>query len=94
MVADPGAENGAGRVRALNRPRPIAVEADAAAVPRAVTDRGRRRRVVGVQDRWQIDDEWWREPISRRYFQLELDDGALLTLYQDAVDGRWYAQAY
>ncbi len=55
---------------------------------------GRRRRIANVRDTWRIDEEWWRDAISRRYYQLELDDGSLRTVYQDLVDGRWYAQEY
>ena len=62
--------------------------------PTALVERGRHRRIEQVQDRWRIDDEWWRGPISRRYYQLVLDDGSLRTVYQDLVDGRWYEQGY
>jgi len=62
--------------------------------PLAVVERGGRRRVAAVQDGWRIDDEWWREPIGRRYYQVVLDDGVLRTLYRDEVGGGWYEQAY
>jgi hypothetical protein len=40
--------------------------------------------VASVQDRWRLDDEWWRErPISRLYHALVLEDGTLLTVYHD-----------
>ena len=50
------------------------------------------RRVEAVRDRWRIDDEWWRERISREYRAVVLDDGRVLTLYHDLTDGLWYAQ--
>ena len=59
-----------------------------------LVERGRRRRVARVQDSWRIDDEWWRDPIGRRYYRLVLDDGSLRTVYQDLVDGGWYEQGY
>jgi hypothetical protein len=62
--------------------------------PAILVERGRRRRIERIQDGWRIDDEWWRDPISRRYYQLVLDDGSLRTVYQDLVDGRWYEQGY
>jgi hypothetical protein len=47
--------------------------------------------VARVQDRWRIDDEWWRErPISRIYHRLLLDDGALLVVYHDEIAGAWF----
>ena len=73
---------------------PRAARGDDAAQPLVLVAGGRRRRVVNVRDSWRIDEEWWRDPISRRYYQLELDDGSLRTVYQDLVDGRWYAQEY
>lgn len=52
------------------------------------------KRVVAVRDRWRVDDEWWRAPISRRYFELLLEDGGLLVVYHDAVAGEWFQQRY
>ncbi len=68
--------------------------ARAADRPALLVERGQRRRVAHVQDSWRIDDEWWREPIGRHYYQLVLDDGSLRTVYQDLVDGGWYEQGY
>lgn len=50
------------------------------------------RRVAVVRERWRIDDEWWREPISREYHVVVLDDGRVLTLFHDLTDDGWYAQ--
>ena len=50
------------------------------------------RRVATVRERWRIDDEWWRRPISRAYYAVVLDDGRVLTLYRDLAENAWYAQ--
>jgi hypothetical protein len=50
------------------------------------------RRVDAVRERWRIDDEWWRERISREYLAVVLDDGRVLTIFRDLSDDRWYAQ--
>jgi hypothetical protein len=51
------------------------------------------RRVAKVQDRWRIDDEWWREqPLSRMYYVLRLEDETVVTVYHDMVKDRWYEQ--
>ena len=95
MVPDPRAPLGARGLRRLNAPVPIRVRTDAAGRPRAVRRRGRpeTRRVMRVQDRWRIDDEWWRaQPISRLYHALLLDDGTLLTVYHDLVADTWFEQ--
>jgi hypothetical protein len=52
----------------------------------------RPRRVQAIREEWRIDDEWWREPISRRYVTLVLEDGRPLTIYQDLIEGGWYVQ--
>ena len=96
MVPDPRAPLGARQLRRLNAPTPIQVRADLDGRPRAVRRRGwpESRRAVRVQDRWRIDDEWWRDrPISRLYHALLLDDGTLLTVYQDLlVADAWFEQ--
>jgi len=50
--------------------------------------------VTQVRDAWRIDDEWWRNPISRRYYQLVLDNGSLRTVYHDLITDTWYEQGY
>ncbi|HET6616024.1 MAG TPA: hypothetical protein VFH62_09060 [Dehalococcoidia bacterium] len=51
--------------------------------------------VASIQDRWRIDDEWWREmPVSRVYYQLQLESGRVTTVYRDLVGGGWWEQRY
>jgi len=53
------------------------------------------RGVAAIQDRWRIDDEWWREtPVSREYYQLQLESGRVVTVYRDLVGGEWWEQRY
>lgn len=80
------------RLIALNAPEAVAVRMDAHGTPLAVLRERRWVAVAAQRERWQIDDEWWRRPVSRSYHVVVLDDGALLTLYRDEVDGRWYRQ--
>jgi hypothetical protein len=47
-----------------------------------------------IQDSWHVDDEWWRDPISRHYVQVILRDGARRTLFHDRIADRWFAQSY
>ena len=70
----------------------MSVEVDANGVPRMVVQTGRRQVVMRIADAWQVEDEWWREPVARRYYRLLLDDDRSLTVYQDLVTGAWYAQ--
>ena len=95
MVAHSREAARAHRLRPLNQPRPIRVETDESGEPRAVVLGRERLAVAAVQDRWRIDDEWWRErPVSRLYFSLLLEDGRVVTVYQDLIGLRWARQAY
>ena len=95
MVAHTGAAGGPGRIRPLNRPRPVRVEAGDDGQPAAVHLSNRRFAVEEVLETWRIDDEWWRErPVRRMYFRLALEDGRTVTVFQDAMNGHWAMQAY
>ncbi|MCC7025291.1 MAG: hypothetical protein IT338_20825 [Thermomicrobiales bacterium] len=95
MVTSSGASTGADCVRSLNLPRPVEVALDAeSGLPRALRERGRWREIERVQETWQVDDEWWREPISRHYLQVVLAAGSPLTLFHDRIADRWFAQSY
>jgi hypothetical protein len=63
-------------------------------MPAEIIERNRRHKIVRIQDVWNIDDEWWREPIIRRYFQVVIDTGAIRTIYQDLVQNTWHEQQY
>ena len=95
MVPHPRAALGAGAVRPVERATPIRVQIDDAGQPVAVQRRGwpRARAVALVQDRWRIDDEWWRErPIARLYYVVLLADATLLTIFHDLVADTWLEQ--
>jgi hypothetical protein len=95
MVTSAGTETSADRVRSLNLPRPIQVTVDAqSGLPRILHEGNRSRRVLRIQDSWRVDDEWWREPISRHYVQVLLRDGAIRTLFHDRIADRWFEQTY
>ena len=82
-------------LRPLNAPTPLKVQVDEAGRIVSVWRHGRLtpRTIAAVQDRWRIDDEWWREhAISRLYYEVILDDGTLLTIYHDLVANLWFEQ--
>jgi hypothetical protein len=76
----------------LNTPRDIRVVADEHGSPAFVWFKGRKRQVARVRNMWRIDDEWWRQEISRCYFDLELSGGTVITTFQDLISGTWYWQ--
>ena len=95
MVAPAGTETSPDRVRPLNQPRPVQVTVDEhTGLPLALRDRRGHCAIARVQDSWRVDDEWWRDPISRQYVQVLLPTGALRTLFHDLVADQWFEQTY
>lgn len=81
------------RLKPLARPKVVNVRTDDHGEPLFVRLPGKTaRRVAVVRERWRIDDEWWRQAISREYRTVVLDDGAVLTLYHDLLDDSWHVQ--
>lgn len=82
------------RLRAVNEPQPVMVETDGTGVPVAVGRFGGSAvgRIESINETWRIDDEWWRQPISRLYFEAMLDGGKRVVLFQDLITGNWFMQ--
>jgi hypothetical protein len=92
VVENPGAALHADAAKPVNTPEPVRVEADASGLPLAVRT-PRRVRVAAIEDRWRIDDEWWRkEPVARLYYSVLLAPGDKWVLYHDLASGEWYKQ--
>jgi hypothetical protein len=57
------------------------------------TERSMTQRVVeSILEVWHVDDEWWRERISRRYVEVILEGGKHLVLYEDLTTNDWFMQ--
>ena len=80
------------RLRPLGFPSPIHVRINLKGQPTEIGLQDRRRggNVASIQEIWRIDDEWWRNSISRLYYQVVLENGKIMTLYRDLTDGCWY----
>ena len=94
MVADSRTAAGADRLRPLNEPRPIAVDLGRDGLPVRIVEHGRRQQIAAIQERWVIEDEWWREPLRREYLTVLTASGSVRTIYTDSIAGAWFAQAY
>lgn len=91
MVQDPGKTLHADTIK-LNTPKPVQVKENPSGLPVAVKTTSRQP-VAAIEDRWRIDDEWWRnEPVSRLYYAVILASGQRLVTYKDLVGGGWYRQ--
>jgi hypothetical protein len=94
MVENTGKTLRTDTYRQVNVPEPVRVEEDASGLPLAVREK-RTQVVAAVEDRWRIDDEWWRtQPVSRLYYAVRFASGQRLVLYKDLVTGDWYEQEY
>jgi hypothetical protein len=60
---------------------PITVEVDNQRRPAAVTWQ-RREPVREVANRWRVDDDWWRVPISRTYYRV-ITPTMVLEIFRD-----------
>ncbi len=92
MVPHPRAPLRADRLRPLNLPQPVKVVLDKLDLPSAIEENGIRKTVDAIIDTWRIDDEWWREPIARRYVEVVLNDGGHVVLYEDLTNHAWFLQ--
>ncbi len=101
MVSDSGTPVRVDRLRALNQPVLVEVATDQQGRPVALierdpsepnSERGTSKAVEAVLDSWRIDDEWWRDTISRRYVDITLDGGKHVVLFQDLISGEWFLQ--
>ena len=94
MVENTGKTLRADTYKPVNTPEALKVEEDASGLPVAVRLK-RRQAVMTIEDRWRIDDEWWRAgPVSRLYYNVLLTTGQRLVLYKDLVTSSWYQQEY
>ncbi|MEZ4414778.1 MAG: hypothetical protein R3E10_03420 [Gemmatimonadota bacterium] len=76
----------------MGAPSELRVETDQAGGPlRIRRPQGRAEVVAHIRESWRIDDEWWRAPISRLYYEVVLENGRSLTLFHDRIARRWFA---
>jgi hypothetical protein len=45
-----------------------------------------------ILESWRIDDEWWRQSITRCYHEVLLEGGKRVVLFEDVATGEWFAQ--
>jgi protein ImuB len=73
----------------LAQPKVIEVQANKDGQPQKL----RGRAIEQERERWVVEDRWWTpRPLRRRYFELVLEGGADVTVFQDLQTRRWYEQ--
>jgi|GEM_PF-89780 len=96
IVACTSAAWGKGEERKVKGPQPCT----SAPLPRCASQEAQganqfkttRQAVESILETWHVDDEWWREPVSRRYVEVILKGGKHLVLYEDLNLNDWYMQ--
>ncbi len=76
------------RLRAINAPQRVQVEVGLNRLPTTVGYQA----IESLGEIWLIDDEWWRQHISRRYIEAILAGGKHVVLFEDFVMGEWWIQ--
>ena len=68
------------KLQPLNTPQVVTVELDSEDLPQAIRNHptAGETAVETVIEIWRVDDEWWRQPISRRYVEVVLKGGKAL----------------
>ena len=95
MVKAPRKTSRSRRIRPLNAPTPARVKKGPDGEPWTVVMERIELPVNCVDDRWRLDDEWWRErPVCRLYLHILLEDGRRITVFKDLTDNHWYEQRY
>ena len=61
-------------------------------LPIAIIRDGKPKEVEEIGEVWRVDDEWWREPIARRYVEVILVGGRRMVVYEDQQTGEWFEQ--
>ncbi|HXF96893.1 MAG TPA: hypothetical protein VNI61_12410 [Gemmatimonadales bacterium] len=48
--------------------------------------------IEAIRETWRIDDEWWREPVTRTYYEVLLEAGGRAVLFVDHATREWFLQ--
>jgi hypothetical protein len=52
-----------------------------------------RQPVALVREEWHVVDRWWtEEPVSRRYYDVVLESGQQVVVFNDEERGAWFLQ--
>jgi len=85
----PAAAVGRGAPRRVNEPQPALVEPRFDGSPAQVN----RQVVAIVREEWRVVDRWWtEEPVSRRYFDIVLESGQQVVVFNDEDQRLWFSQ--
>ncbi|HEY0492229.1 MAG TPA: hypothetical protein VGD57_02010 [Candidatus Dormibacteraeota bacterium] len=76
----------------LAPPRSVRVRLDQEGLPTHLESAAGWQPVTRVLNRWRIDCEWWRSPVSREYWRLLIDDDLALECYCNRATSEWFVE--
>jgi hypothetical protein len=76
----------------LTPARRVRVRVDADGLPTHLESAAGWQPVTRVLNRWRIDCDWWRSPVSREYWRLLLEEDLALECYCDRARGEWFVE--
>ena len=71
-------------------PRPIQATTNPQGKPAALAWDQRIHPVAKIYDNWYVSRFWWRKPLRRAYYRVELRDGRVKVVFRDLEDDGWY----
>ena len=71
---------------------PISIQTDDSGRPLRFTWRSRTYPLVQIQQRWQVDTDWWSGEgrLWRDYLAVTTTTGLLCVIYQDLLTEEWF----
>jgi hypothetical protein len=74
--------------------QPIEVETDGDGQPVRFTWRAKKHNLETIQQRWEVDTDWWSEEgrVYRQYFAAITSGGLFCVLYCDRMDQSWHLE--
>lgn len=76
----------------LDPARRVGVRLNADGIPTHLESAAGWQPVTRVLNRWRIDCEWWRSPISREYWRLLVGDDLALECFCDRSTNDWFLE--
>ncbi len=76
----------------LEPARPVRVRLDGQGAPTHLESAAGWQPVTRVLNRWRIDCDWWRTPVSREYWRVLLDEDLALECYRDRSTAEWFVE--
>jgi DNA polymerase-4 len=70
-------------------PLPIRIGARPDGTPLGIGWGGWSNRVTNVYETWREQRTWWERPVTRDYYEIEAENGAVFTLFRDE-QGQWF----